>query len=220
MTCNNEIDLIHPVNKRISIAIICGGASRRMGCNKAELPFAGTTLIEHIIAKCERLTDDLFLVRNRGSTVSSARGKTVIHDQFPHAGPLVSIASALKHSRYDRVLALACDTPLVCADTMKLLSLTMDAADIAAVKTGNTIEPLCAIYSKTCLARLEVSIQCRQLSPKCFLETYRGKIQLIDAKHILGLPETFNVNTPADYDLLLRSAENSRSAEAESPFDT
>ena len=50
--------------------ILAGGASRRMGRNKASLPWGDTTLIEHVVETLSPVTNELLVVVKEASVLS------------------------------------------------------------------------------------------------------------------------------------------------------
>jgi molybdopterin-guanine dinucleotide biosynthesis protein A len=102
-----------PPELRIAGAVLCGGASRRMGTDKALLEIDGRAL-------ARRVHDALVAagcapVRAVGgdSTALGALGLDVIDDQHPGEGPLGALITALAAMRdqADIIVALACDLP-------------------------------------------------------------------------------------------------------------
>src|SRR5216117_1095232 len=82
----------------VAISILAGGRSTRMGRNKARLPFGQRSLLEHVRA----------VARKAGRPV-----RVIRRDLVPRCGPLGGIYTALKTSRAEVELFLACDMPFV-----------------------------------------------------------------------------------------------------------
>jgi len=87
----------------VAIAILAGGLSTRMGRDKARLRFGRRTLLGHVRAAAEATGWPVRVVRK---------------DLVPRCGPLGGIYTALKSTRAEAVLFLACDMPFV---SVKLL---------------------------------------------------------------------------------------------------
>lgn len=82
----------------MAIAILAGGLSARMGRDKARLRFGGRTLLGHVRAAA-------------GATGWPVR--VIRKDLVPRCGPLGGVFTALKTTRAEAVLFLACDMPFV-----------------------------------------------------------------------------------------------------------
>lgn len=117
-------------------AVLVGGASRRMGRDKARLPYGGRSLAAHVAGVLDQVFTEVVLVA-RGVAVEAEEraeervgegagdgelaGRTVLTDHFPGAGPLAGLHAALLHAREARgrgsragggaVFLAACDLP-------------------------------------------------------------------------------------------------------------
>ncbi len=130
----------------ISVAILCGGKSKRFGSDKALHEFGGKPMYRHIWDKLSSVTDDIFLqVAKRNNALSD----TMNEDLYPERGPLGGIASALLHAKHDRVFVVACDMPFLDVRIIDHL-ISVGEADIVVPKwrDGKT-EPICALYGKS-----------------------------------------------------------------------
>ena len=104
--------------------VLAGGASVRMGRDKAELPWrGGVSLLEHMQTLMRTVCDEVLVS-------GKADG---IHDAQTHGGPVLALQSIVRDPRsqaFDGVLLCAVDTPLLQADDLRLLlaSLTSSRA--------------------------------------------------------------------------------------------
>jgi len=116
--------------------VLAGGASKRMGRDKALLPFDGTTLVEHV-AKivCQAVGSAPGSVALVGDPDRlSHLGLPVFPDELPGCGPLSGIYTALKITQTDWNVVVACDMPGVSADVLRALLRCAETAD--AERTG------------------------------------------------------------------------------------
>src|ERR1700741_1983815 len=94
---------------RVGGFILAGGESSRMGRDKALLELSGEALIVRtarlVGSASERGTQVGDSVRLEGFELD------VIEDEFPGAGPLGGIATALRSSEVEWNLIVACDLP-------------------------------------------------------------------------------------------------------------
>jgi len=87
--------------KRIEIVagILCGGASRRMGQDKARLPHpSGGTLLERAVALAGAACDDVLLLSGDGRRYPDL-GLTELPDAMADSGPLGGLVAGLRHVR-------------------------------------------------------------------------------------------------------------------------
>lgn len=113
--------------------LLAGGASSRMGRDKAELDWHGRPLIAHMHA----VLSELPLQR---VVVSGARPEFGgIVDANPGRGPLGGIASAAQQLPDSELLVLAIDTPKL---STNLLQRLLDAPDSACVCFGDSPLPM------------------------------------------------------------------------------
>lgn len=185
----------------ISIVVLAGGQSSRMGENKSLLPMSGKTMIEHILAQLQPWTDDLFIGANNPDTYSFT-GLPVIKDRTPGCGPLMGIASCLEAARHERMLVVACDIPEIPPSFIQRLVRESTEVDVVMpLDAEGRAEPLLAVYSKKALpamhamlergARRVVSIVSRQA-----LAEFGLSVKYVD---LGNAPWYRNVNTKEEY---------------------
>ena len=125
-------------------AVLCGGASTRMGVDKATMRVGG-------VAMARRVADALIdagctkVVAIGGNATELARlGLDRIDDEFPGEGPLGGVLTALALG--SPAVVVACDLPNLRAQTIAELVLALGEHD-AAIARSDRIEPLCAVWS-------------------------------------------------------------------------
>ena len=107
----SEAAISKDVTKAISVVILSGGQSSRMGRDKAMLQIEGMSFAEYIASSLKEADEILFSVRQEKDLPEIPL--THIADIYPGCGPLAGIHSGLKHSRNPWVFIVACDTPFV-----------------------------------------------------------------------------------------------------------
>jgi len=179
--------------------ILAGGASRRMGRDKAQIPWGGGTLLTHAIEQMEPVASEVSIV---GTLTAENLAVPVLTDKIPGLGPLAGIHSALSRSTSDWNLILAVDLPLV---TPELLAWIADfrvvASQTAIVpRVSSRLQPLCAIYHRKILPQIDQALVRRESSIRRLLERLGTRIIEEDQLIASGFaPEMlFNVNTPED----------------------
>lgn len=125
-------------------AVLCGGASSRMGVDKATIEVAGVAMARHVAdalvaAGCSRV-----VAIGGDRALLNDLGLEYVEDEFPGEGPLGGIVSALAIGSPAAVVA--CDLPRLRAATMTELVASLGDHD-AAVAFTDRAEPLCAVWS-------------------------------------------------------------------------
>ncbi len=147
--------------------ILAGGASRRMGRDKALLPYRGGALVEHIAAEVFRAAGSVTLV----GTPERYRHLPwpAISDLRPGDGPLAGIEAALAFTTAEWNLVVACDMPAVEAGFLENLLAEAEAGDadcLIPVTADGCEHPVCAVYHRRCLNAFRAALDCgiRQMS--------------------------------------------------------
>jgi molybdopterin-guanine dinucleotide biosynthesis protein A len=183
----------------ISGVILAGGQSQRMGVNKAFLEFDGRPIIERVVEKVSLGGEEVILVSNTPDEYAHL-GYRVVSDVFPGQGPLGGIYSGLKAARNSIALVVACDMPFLNASLLRYMILLSPGHDVVVPRIGEEMEPLHALYSKTCLLAMESLLRRDDLRIVSFYSRVRVRyierqeIEVLDPKHL----SFFNVNSPGD----------------------
>jgi molybdopterin-guanine dinucleotide biosynthesis protein A len=145
----------------ISLAILAGGKSDRMGQDKGLLPFLGRPLILRIVERLGAISDDIIVATDRLSEYANL-GLQLFPDIQPGRGALGGLHTSLQAAKNSIVAAVACDMPFV---NIKLLEHECDLlihmnVDIVIPFTKDGLEPLHAIYRReTCLPAVKSAIE-------------------------------------------------------------
>ncbi|MGB5846803.1 MAG: molybdenum cofactor guanylyltransferase, partial [Anaerolineales bacterium] len=144
-----------------SVAIQAGGESRRMGQDKALLPFLGTTLVERVISRVAPLGDELLITTNNPQEYLDFKFP-LFRDLLPRKGALGGLFTALSVARFPIVIVVACDMPFVNADILAQAIEKLQANDVDVVipQTEKGYEPFHAVYRReTCLSAVQSALQ-------------------------------------------------------------
>jgi molybdopterin-guanine dinucleotide biosynthesis protein A len=128
-------------------AVLAGGASRRMGRDKATMPVGGVELAAIALAAAARVAHPVVLVAPDGHP---ARGLAARAVADPGQGPLAALAAALEALDAEHVLVLAGDHPGLRVELLAhLVALAAAAhAEAVACRRGPRLEPLVAVYRR------------------------------------------------------------------------
>ena len=213
-------EVTSPLQKSVPVTgvILAGGKSRRMGRNKALLPLGEASLIEHVIRRMCRVTDELLLITNAPAEYAHL-GLPMHSDMIPDAGALGGIYTGLMHASHDTVLCVACDSPFLVPKLLAYLISILGEYDAVMPYTHSrnrdievtnpshstdqmTLQTLCAVYAKRCLPIIELMLQESELRVHALRE--RANILTL-APEIWKTYDSeghsfFNVNTPEDFE--------------------
>lgn len=143
---------------RVSAAVMAGGQSRRMGYDKSLLEIDGQPLIERVLERLSRVSDDLVVVTNEPNKYAwlADRVRFVPDATGPGKGPLAGIASAIAAAREPAVLVVATDMPFLRVPLLRHLAELAASADVVVplIEAGRP-ETLHAVYGRACLAPIE-----------------------------------------------------------------
>lgn len=132
---------------------LAGGASRRMGRDKARMSIQGVTWLEHaarrLAAVCQRV-----VIADRGEALHPAWPSV---EDGPGRGPAAGILGAHQRFPQHALLVLACDLPAVPVELLRHLT-TAASADLIIPRHADGVEPLCALYRPRALRGLEAQV--------------------------------------------------------------
>ena len=184
--------------------ILVGGASRRMGSNKAHLAFGGQTGVQLIATELRSLTDRVRVVGSRDAPGDAAFEN--VPDLLEQWGALGGIHSAVQACQKGWAVVVACDLPLVTRDLFGRLwevnSKMFDA--VVPMQPDGRPQPLCALYRReTIKAQTTRLIAEGEHMPRALLDRVRTRwIEFSELADLSGSENFFlNVNTPDDYEL-------------------
>ena len=185
----------------ITGAILAGGYSKRFGKNKAFVEIGGKKLIERIIDIFRPIFDDILIVSNSPEEYEFT-GCPVIRDALPVKGPLVGIYSALLASKNKYIFISACDMPFINPGLIGYMIEKKKGYDIIVPSfEEKKLEPLHAIYSKTCLPYIKNKISIHEKRVISFypdLLVYKLKKDEI-IKYDPQFLSFYNINTNEDF---------------------
>jgi molybdopterin-guanine dinucleotide biosynthesis protein A len=130
--------------------VLAGGESSRMGRDKALLELDGVPLVVRAVALVESVAGSAAVI-GHPEKFRSLRFHSVA-DDWPGAGPLGGIATALRASEAVWSLVIACDMPYLTKAWLNFLAAYALGSQADAVLPMNErgVEPLCGMYNKRC----------------------------------------------------------------------
>lgn len=142
------------IRAELSMIVLAGGKSHRMGRDKADLPYGEGTFLDHQIAKGRALgIADVLVSGYRGEKCSAK----VVEDVLLERGPLGGLAATLPQVENERCLVLSVDMPqLPLAVLRKLIAQSRDSdRAVTILRHGTKFEPLVGVYHRDTAAAAE-----------------------------------------------------------------
>jgi molybdopterin-guanine dinucleotide biosynthesis protein A len=184
---------------QIEAFILVGGASSRMGSDKAHLLIAGKTFVERIATTLRMVTPKVSVV---GGSFENL-GVDSVKDVYPNWGALGGLHAALSACGSEWAAVLACDLPFVTADLLLRLAEHRSGCDaVVPRQEDDRPQPLCALYRiDPCRAAAAELIQAGRRRPLDLLESVNTCwVPFSELKDLDNSSQFFvNINTPEDY---------------------
>lgn len=185
----------------LTAAVLAGGASSRMGRDKATLLLGGVPLLKLSANRAAACADEVLVVGREGFPglsgvrfVPDCRGL----DGSPSA--MRGLHAALTHAAEDCVLLLACDMPFWDAGLVRHMKELSEDADVVVPRPGGRYEPLCAIYRTALASRAEALLAEGRLKLRFLLEERGVQVRTVeDGDYPFEENAFFNINAPEDY---------------------
>lgn len=174
----------------LTICVQAGGESRRMGQDKALMPFLGRPLIQRVIDRLSPIADEVIVTTNNPDDYRFL-GLPLFPDLKPGRGALGGLYTALSSANGDVVAVVACDMPFVSTTLIETAHrlIVEEGADVVIPDSGGGLEPMHAVYRrKTCLPAIESAIE----ADKWRLISWFPQVKV----HILQ-PEEIQVHDPS-----------------------
>lgn len=191
----------------LTVAILAGGHSSRMGTDKSFVRVLGRPLIEDILAQVSGLGAETLIVTNRLSDYAYL-GVPLFSDVLPEKGALGGLYSALHSATQRHVLCIACDMPFVVQPLLDYLISLIPEADAVVPRLAGEAEPFRAVYARNCLGPIRRALDAGRMRVISFFPEVRvryvdeDEINRLDPRHL----SFFNVNTPDDLEQARRLA--------------
>ncbi len=145
----------------LSLVIQAGGESRRMGSDKALLPFLGQPLISRLLNRLAPIAEEILVTSNQPEKYHFL-GLTVIPDLLPGFGALGGLYSALSLAGHPYVAVVACDMPFASPELFayELALLRDTGVDAVVPRSEEGTEPFHAVYRRqTCLPHIRAVLE-------------------------------------------------------------
>jgi len=180
--------------------ILAGGRASRMGGrDKAFAAVGGEPIAVRTVRLFHELFPQVLVAADRAERFRGLDVETVA-DHFPGSGPLAGIHAALLASRHPHVFVAACDMPRLDAGAIRFLVGRIGTADAIVPRWAGDVEPLHAVYARSCVMEMEACLGAGRLALRDFLARVQvDYVSEADLERVRGAAESLtNVNTPEE----------------------
>ena len=187
----------------LTIVIQAGGASSRMGEDKALKTFLGRPLIQRVAQRLTPIADEIIVTTNRPEDYAFLNLRLIL-DLKPGRGALGGLYTAIASATHPIVAVVACDMPFASPMLIEAMSrlLVEEESDVVIAKSEEGYEPFHAVYRReTCLSAIESAIAADQWKVIAwFLQVKVRVLTLAEIKSADAEGLAFwNVNTPEEF---------------------
>lgn len=128
-----------------------------MGKDKGQCLINGKPLVKYAVDALSGLCTPILISANIEDY--QIYGYEIIPDIIEEIGPLGGIYSGLKNSKTDMNIILSCDMPLVRRELIEYILSEKEGYQAVVPLFDGFPEPLCALYSQSCIDHIKGSIQ-------------------------------------------------------------
>lgn len=200
---------------RLTVVIQAGGESRRMGCSKATVPFAGRPLICRMVERLAPIADELVITTNEPENLEFLHNTypdleiRLVRDVLDYRGALPGLYTALEAAANPYVGVVACD--MIFASPSLLIAeseaMTATGADAVVPVNKHGFEPFHAVYRRdTCLPIIRDGVKAGVLRAQSFLSRVHvhefPQDKVLEAEPMGGC--FLNANTPEQLEAIER----------------
>lgn len=182
------------------VVILAGGQSRRMGRDKAALPFGEGTMLTHLVAKFRPSYPVVVSVGEKGRYDTG--GVPEVVDRHPGQGPLAGLEAAFSATEAETIFLTGTDLPMITPALTQAMAerFSPEAQAMVIRRRDGKTEPLCGLYRRGCLEPVR---QCLAEGRRSFKGLFqRVTVQYLEEEELRGFDlERLldNLNTPEDY---------------------
>ena len=174
--------------------VLTGGASRRMGADKALVEVDGVAMAVRVASALAEGGCDPVVCQGGDAQSLAALGMTVLADTHPGGGPVAGILDALSAADSEDVVVCACDLPWMDAATVtKLIRFAVESPEADVVVACDAAGPhLAGVWRSGSRRRLEALVAAG-------IQSYRGALERLNTVRVDVPPSVVaNVNSPGD----------------------
>ncbi|MBQ5317417.1 MAG: molybdopterin-guanine dinucleotide biosynthesis protein B [Oscillospiraceae bacterium] len=182
---------------KLSVGILAGGKSSRMGKNKALMQIENVTVIERVARELSGFSQVVVSAADKGEY--EFLGLPVVYDENRDIGPVEGLRRVLTEADNDYVFVCAADMPNIRKELVDYIAqFICSDYDCYVITDDEHMQPLCAVYSKRVLPVIEKLIsegryRLREIFALCPTKFIPLEYSCFDKKAVR------NINTKEDY---------------------
>ncbi len=187
----------------ITLVIQAGGASSRMGQDKALMPFLGRPLIARVVERLAGLGDEVLVTTNRPEDYAFLN-LPLIPDLLPGTGALGGLYTALYAANNPFVAVVACDMPFIDPRLLRaqIDLLEQEGVDAVIPRSLEGLEPLHGVYRRdTCLPAVKAALDRDARRMISWFDA--AKVRVMAQEEVVVIDPQFrsfiNVNSPEEF---------------------
>lgn len=189
------------MSRSVSGVILAGGASRRMGHNKALLDVGGRPLIAIVAERLRAAADEVIIGANDVAQYAPFADRCV-PDVYTGVGTLGGLHAGLTAAVHDWAVVVGCDMPFIRPAVLLWFVAVAAGYDLAILRhSDGRLEPLHAAYHKGCLPAIEAAIASGARRADAFHAAVR--VRYVDPAELAALDPRLssfrNLNTPEEW---------------------
>jgi len=187
----------------ISCVVLAGGKGLRLGQDKALETIGNKSLLHWVVSYLSLFKSNIIIVTAEKQSLSQFTDcpeLRIVTDAYLDKGPLAGIYTGLAASVSLYNLVVACDMPFLNYALLNYMLQISAGFDLVIPRLGDMVEPLHAVYSKTCLPPIQSLLEQGNLSVRGLFSLVRVRyveateINRFDPEHL----SFFNINTKSD----------------------
>jgi len=198
-----RLEGIEKDNLDITCIVLAGGKGLRLGRDKVQETIGTDSLLQRVLSQLTHFNRDIIIVTADKKPLPRFHGyqrARAVTDIYPGKGALGGIYTGLAESNSTYNLVVACDMPFLNQALLRYMVGLSAGFDLVVPRLGELVEPLHAVYARSCLALIERLLKRESLEVRALFDLVKvryveaGEIDRFDPQHL----SFFNVNTEAD----------------------
>lgn len=187
----------------IGCIVLAGGKGLRLGRDKALETVDSQSLLQRVVTQLSSFSNEIIIVTAKGKSLPRSFQNPrfrIVADAYPGRGALVGLATGLAASKARYNLAVACDMPFLNQALLRYMLRLMADFDLVVPRLDDMVEPLHAVYARSCLAPIERLLEQKNMRINALFGLVG--VRYVEADEVdrfdPGRLSFFNVNTRAD----------------------
>jgi molybdopterin-guanine dinucleotide biosynthesis protein A len=187
----------------LSVCIQAGGESRRMGQDKALMPFLGDPLIQRVVDRMTPIANEVLITANSPDDYRFL-GLGLFADLIPGRGALGGLYTALVSAKFPLTAVVACDMPFASPTLIEAMSrlIVQEDVDVVIPDSGGGLEPMHAVFRReACIPAIKSAIDNDRW--KLISWFPQVKVRVLKPEEVAQYDPAglafWNLNTPEDF---------------------